>query len=258
MRRGRRVSQRKKAGISNAKVNRETELLGRAFKLAIEDAKLSYCPKIPALPEHNARQGFFEHAEFEAVAEHLPETIAEAARFAYRTGWRRSEAIGLRWEHVDRSAHEVRSQPRKAESRGASLSTRPVGSHGAALDRSGVQGAARRVGALPFRLPSRRPPTRELRPRLGGGVQGGEGSVRLFHDLRRTAVRDMIRAGVPQVVAKKISGHETDSVFERYNIVSEEDRLDALRRRQSYLDARDEKHNVVSLRAVNSDKDSDK
>lgn len=68
----------------------------------------------------------------------------------------------------------------------------------------------------------------------------------------------MIRAGVPQAVAKKISGHETDSVFERYNIVSEEDKLEALRRRHSYLQARDERHNVVSLRAVNSDKDSDK
>ncbi len=251
------VALRQAEKISNAKVNRETELLGRAFKLAMEDGKLSYCPKIPALPERNARQGFFERAEFEAVAERLPEAIAEAARFAYGTGWRRSEVVGLRWENVDRSAREVRiptsknGEPRSVpldeslwelmerrwaarafEDRGDTVLSQFV------FHRSGRQlGNFARAWASACKTAK---------------VQG-----RLFHDLRRTAVRDMIRAGVPQAVAKKISGHETDSVFERYNIVSEEDKLDALRRRQSYLNTRDEKHNVVPLREANSDKDSD-
>ena len=71
---------------------------------------------------------------------------------------------------------------------------------------------------------------------------------RLFHDLRRTAVRDMVRSGVSESVAMKISGHKTRSMFDRYDIVDLNDQREAHRQVALYRSARPTTSKVVGLR----------
>lgn len=253
------IAERQKEDLSNAKINRETELLGRAFRLAVEEGRLTYSPKVPALPERNARTGFFEAAEFEAIVRELPDHLKDFARFAYLTGWRRSEIAGLRWEHIDREAREVRL----IDSKNGEGRVLPMDDELSALierrwvarEWNGPRGESNLSEFVFHRLGV---------PRLNCNKAWRRACVaakfpgKLLHDFRRTAVRDLVRSGVPESVAMTLTGHRTRSVFQRYNISTREDKLDALRRRHSYVEARAESAKVIPLRAVNSDKDSDR
>jgi integrase len=246
----RRYVQAEKAdGTAPATINRRLEVLGRAFRLAVEERQLGFAPKIPYLAENNARQGFFEKDEFDRVLPFLPAPIDSMARFGFLTGWRRGELLGLRWEWVDRPRREVRIPDSKnGEPRSLPLDDELweiLEGLWAARRYETPLGTA--LSAFVFHRNGKPVNRHTFADQWRAACVKAKVPGKLFHDLRRTAARNLVRGGVPETVAMKITGHKTRSMFDRYDICDDRDKLEALRKSRAYVSEQSEKAKVVAI-----------
>ena len=222
---------RREASLAAASVNRETAALHRMFVIARRSGLLTTIPVFPPrLRENPPRQGFFEFAEYHAIRQHLPAPYQDVLDFAYYSGWRRREITELTWDEVDWDGGVIRLDPARSKTR----TGRVLPLTQALRDVIERRRARRRTdSSLVFHkdgVTERAWKTCWRRACTAANLPG-----RYLHDCRRTAARNLVRAGVPERVAMTLLGHKTRSVFDRYNIVSERELYQASERLVSYL-----------------------
>jgi len=226
-------------GAANASINRELAALKRMLKLAAQQTppKVDRVPYISMLKENNTRKGFFEHGDFVALRNALPSHLKGFITFGYKVGWRVSEIANLTWSQVDRAQGIVRLEAGQTKNDEA----RTVYLDDELKEVFATQWESRKKSKklLPYIFLNRQGTDRVKRFDKAWATACDKAKIgnRLFHDLRRTAVRNMVRAGVPERVAMMVSGHKTRSVFDRYNIVSDTDLKMAAQRQEEYLKA---------------------
>lgn len=234
------VMERRRAGKAPATINRELQILQRAFRVAVGRKRLASAPMIPRLRENNARRGFFEHRAFEALVAALPDDLKDFTRFAYITGWRKGEIASLKWSDVDREGGAIRLRPEASKNGHGRIVPIEIGLTEIVARRWAARTIDRgdRVEIVPWVFHRDGRPVAYIKKSWRSACRAAGLEGRLFHDLRRTAVRNMVRANVKEGPAMAISGHRTRAVFDRYNITSEADLRDAIRRTVTYTTGR--------------------
>jgi integrase len=225
---------RRKEGAAAATINRETSALSRMCRIGVELGWLTSVPTFPGrLRENPPRQGFFEHHEYVRVRKHLPAPYQDVLDFAYYSGWRKHEILDLTWSEIDREGGVIRLSPDRSKTQlGRVLPISKV--LGEVLDRR--QKKRRKGSSLVFRRDH--VTVRAWRRAWPDAFKAAKLPKRLLHDCRRTAARNLIRAGVPERIAMTLTGHTTRAVFDRYNIVNERELLTAGELLVSYLSRR--------------------
>jgi integrase len=216
------VAQRQQQKAANGTINRELAVLTKMLRLASEHRKLLRLPVIRKLKEATPREGFCEPAMFAAIRKHLPEPHGLAVAVCYILAWRRAEVLGLEWRHLDLEGGAVRLDAERSKNDGGREAFLTPGLLSELkAHRARVEAIQRRLGrVIPHvfvRLHGRLVGQRigDFRKRWMKACRAAGAPGLLLHDLRRSGVRNMVRAGITEGVAMKISGHRTRSVFDR-------------------------------------------
>lgn len=220
-------------GVSNDTVNGSLRLLRRMLNIANEDNKIQVVPKIRLLKSSPARKGFLAKEQFDSLVSYLPVNLKPLVTFLYYCGVRLGEAKQIEWRQVDLRGALIRleeDQTKNSEARTVPLPDvlvrmleRIGPGEGTVFDATNLRKDWQKA-CVAAGLGSLTEVEGKPDPRYTGLI---------IHDLRRSAIKNLMNVGVNEKVTMKISGHKTRAVFDRYHIVDTEDVVDAMLRLQN-------------------------
>jgi integrase len=173
------------------------------------------------LVENNVRRGFLTVEEYSRLRNELPDYLRPLFVIGFHVGCRRGELLNLRWSQVDLAARQIVLDP--GTTKNGEGRTLPIyGEMSPILEmQRAVRDASYPNCDFVFQIDGRR--IGDFRKAWATACKRVGLAGLHFHDLRRSAVRNMVNAGIAEKTAMHISGHKTRSVFDRYNIVSARD-----------------------------------
>jgi integrase len=230
------IRKRQADKAENSTINRNLALLRRMLVLAKREGKIAEVPHVPMLTESDPREGFLYPEDFTKLRAAMPENLHPLMTYLYSTGCRVGAARAIEWHQIifDGDKVEVRLPISQVKNRKPLLL--PLPDELATM----LRGVPRKIGPV-FDATNLTKAFRKAAVAIGLGKwrdpdnhdAGYDGLI--LHDLRRSGVRNLRRAGVPEDIAMKISGHKTRAVFSRYNIVDSADLHDAMQRVQKFV-----------------------
>jgi integrase len=234
------VTAQRREGSALATIQYDLAILRRGYSLAMRRQLLPFRPAFPTISVSNARKGFFEAEQLERVRSALPEPLRNVVTFAYLTGWRvPSEVLPLTWDRVDFRAGVVRLDVRTTKNDAGRLFPFDVLPELAdVLQRQRLYTDAFEAATgqpIPWVFHRAGQPIRDFYHAWRKACRAAGLVGRIPHDFRRTAARNLLRAGVPESWAMQLTGHKTAAIFRRYAIVSETDLREAVTKLASSL-----------------------
>lgn len=219
------ITRRQQEGAANATCNRELAALKRAFRLAHRANRVARVPYIAMLQENNARKGFFEPEQLDALLAELPPYLQPVMEVAYATGWRvASELLTRQRHHLDLDGGWLRLDPGETKNgEGRSFPLTPELREVLERQLERTRAVELATGKIIPRLfhHDDGSPIRDFRIAWHNACRRAALSGAIPHDFRRSAVRNLERAGVPRSAAMAMVGHRTQSIYSRYAIVDE-------------------------------------